>query len=135
MVRATILFADNDPDFLKTRTDFLEQEGYRVLPATDLTEARRLLERGEVDLAILDIRLRDDDDEKDTSGLTLAKEAALSMPKIILTNFPTVSAVRDALRPQLEGLPAAVDFVEKKEGPEKLLSVVRQVLESKAESK
>jgi len=72
MSKKTILFADNDPDFLKTRGEFLEREGYQVVPAANPTEARRLLEQGNIDLAVLDIRLVDDDDERDTSGLRLS---------------------------------------------------------------
>lgn len=135
MAKATILFADNDPDFLKTRTEFLERDGYQVIPAADPTEARCILERGGIDLAILDIRLRDDDDEKDTSGLTLAKKAARPLPKIILTAFPSVDAVREALRPQLSGLPTAVDFVSKPEGPEALVQAVQRVLGSLAKQR
>lgn len=128
VARATILLADNDLDFLKTRAEFLEQEGYRVIPAKDPIEARRVLDQGGIDLAVLDIRLQDDDDEKDTSGLTLAKEVARSMPKIILTAFPSVDAVREALRPQLDGLPAAVEFVSKAEGAEALLLAINRAL-------
>jgi CheY-like chemotaxis protein len=135
MAKATILFADNDLDFLRTRAEFLEQEGFRVISASDPTEARRLLEQGAVDLAILDIRLTDDDDEKDTSGLTLAKEVPTLMPKIVLTAFPSVDAVREALKPQFEGLSPATDFLDKREGPEKLLSAVRQALEAKKSRK
>jgi DNA-binding NtrC family response regulator len=126
MAKATILFADNDANFLKTRSEFLEHESYRVIPATDPIEARQALERGGIDLAILDIRLRDDDDEKDTSGLTLAKEVSCPVPKIILTAFPSVDAVREALKPQLSGLPAATDFVSKREGPEALIAAVER---------
>lgn len=128
MAKATILFADNDQDFLKTRSEFLEQEGYLVVPAKDPTEARRKLETGAIELAILDIRLVNDDDEKDTSGLTLAKEVARSVPKVILTGFPSYEYVREALKLQVDGLPAAVDFVAKQEGPEALLASVRRVL-------
>ncbi len=128
MAQATILFADNDPDFLKTRAEFLEQEGYLVIPAAGPTEARRILEAGKIDLAVVDIRLVNDDDEKDISGLVLAKEVARSVPKIILTGFPSVESVREALRPQLNGLPATVDFVAKQEGPEAMLSAIGKVL-------
>jgi DNA-binding NtrC family response regulator len=128
MTKGTLLFADNDPLFLKTRSEFLEREGYRVIPAGDPATAQRWLESGEIDLAILDIRLRDDDDEKDPSGLVLAREVAPSVPKIILTGFPSVDAVRAVLRPGPGGLPPAVDLVGKAEGPERLLSVVRQAL-------
>lgn len=128
MIRATILFADNDQDFLKTRSEFLEQEGYLVVPANNPTEAQWKLEAGGIDLAILDIRLVNDDDEKDTSGLTLAKEVARSVPKIILTGFPGYEYVREALKPQLDGLPVAVDFVAKQEGPVALLRSVEQMI-------
>lgn len=33
-----VLFADNDPDFLNTRAEFLEQAGYRVLKAYTLAQ-------------------------------------------------------------------------------------------------
>lgn len=119
-----ILFADNDPRFLKVRKEFLEKEGFQVIPATDPIETKRILEEGRVELAILDIRLIDDTDGRDISGLTLAKETARSVPKIILTGFPTWEAVRDALGTDLDGLPPAVDFISKEEGPEAMLRAV-----------
>lgn len=129
MAKATILFADNDPDFLKIRKEFLEKEGYAVIPATNPVEAGRILEQWQVNLAVLDIRLVNDDDEKDLSGLTLAKEEAYrTVPKIILTKFPTYEAVREALGPALHGLPPAVDFVAKQEGPEALSRAVGKAL-------
>lgn len=128
MSKATILIADNDADFLETRAESLTREGYYVISAATPPEARRLLERGDLDLAILDIRMIDDDDEKDISGLTLAQEFGRQVPKIILTAFPSVEAVREALKPQLDGLPPAVEFVDKKEGPEALARAIRQAL-------
>lgn len=128
MTKATILFADNDLDFLRTRSKFLEQHGYQIIPALKPEEAKRTMEQGQVDLAILDLRLINDDDEKDSSGLSVAKESASSVPKIILTRFPTVEAMREALGPALDGLPPAVDFVAKQEGPQALLTAVRKAL-------
>ncbi len=128
MSDATLLFVDNDRDFLETRSEFLEQAGYQVFAAASPEEARGVLARDEIDLAILDIRLRDDDDEKDTSGLTLAKELERTLPKIMLTNYPTVDAAREALRPQLDGLPIAVTFVSKQEGHQALIQAVQNTL-------
>jgi hypothetical protein len=76
-------------------------------------------------VAVVDIRLVDDTDEKDVSGLTLAKETDPSIPKIILTGFPTYDAVREALGPSLNGLPLAVGFVAKNEGLYKLLAAIQ----------
>ncbi|MGB9724197.1 MAG: response regulator [Chloroflexia bacterium] len=128
MPKATILFADNDPDFLDTRAEFLEQAGYRVRKAYTLEQAREVLTEAHVHLAILDIRMEDDDDEKDISGLILAKDPIFRpIPKIILTAFPTYQAVREALGPALGGLPPAVDFIAKQEGPEVLLQALERV--------
>ena len=141
MPKPIILLADNDDDFRKTLTEFLEQEGYHIIQATNPTEARQRVEAGGIDLAILDIRLEDDDDERDLSGLWLAKETAEKVPtivtsgfmeqmvpKIILTGFPSYENVREALAPRVGGLPAAVDFVAKQEGPEALLAAIRKAL-------
>jgi len=123
----SILFADNDSDFLDTRAEFLEQAGYRVLKAYTLAQARQLLAEARIHLAVLDIRMENDEDDKDVSGLTLAKDPAFRpIPKIILTGFPTYQAVREALGPALDGLPPAVDFLAKQEGPEAFIQAVER---------
>ena len=95
---SVILFADNDPDFLNTRAEFLQKAGHRVVRAYTLEQARQILAEARVHLAILDIRLLNDDDERDTSGLTLARDPAFHpVPKIMLTGFPTYESVREAL--------------------------------------
>ena len=125
---AIILFADNDMNFLKIRREFLENEGHIIISASTPTEAWKQLKQDQIDLAILDIRLIDDDDEKDISGLNLARERTFrSIPKIMLTGFPSVHAVREAMGPELDGLPAAVDFVAKQDGPKVLADAVRQI--------
>ena len=129
MIKANILFADNDPDFLKTRSEFLERNGYQVITASNPKDAKRILEEDKANLAILDLRLLNDNDDRDFSGLNVCKESSSPIPKIILTKFPTVEAVREALGPALDGLSPAVDFVSKQEGPEVLLTTVRKILE------
>ena len=127
MNKGRILFIDNVERFLKVRSEFLEAARYEVLKALTLEEAKRLLQDGWVHLAILDIRMVNDDDDSDISGLTLAKDPAYrAVPKIILTGFPTYQAVREALGPALDGLPPAVDFVAKQEGPEVLIQAVER---------
>lgn len=130
MAKKTILFADNDPDFLETRKEFLERQGYEVISATSPVQARQILEHRHVDLAILDIRLAYDDDERDVSGLTLAKDPRFHpVPKIILTGFPSYQYVREVLGPALDSLPPAVDFLAKQEGPEVMIQAVEQAFE------
>lgn len=124
----TILLIDNEPAFVDSIRWFLEQEGYRVLVAHNREDGRELLEEGIIDLAIVDIRLLNERDEKDVSGLDLAKADRSLIPKIIYSQFPTYEAAREALGPRVEGLPPAIDFLGKTEGPEALLTAVRQAL-------
>jgi DNA-binding NtrC family response regulator len=126
MAQATLLLADNDLDFLETRAEFLERDGYTVIPASSPAEAAEKMKN--VDLAIVDVRLINDDDEKDTSGLDLANRIGHSIPIIILTGYPNVDYVRQALRPQVDGHQAALDFVIKEEGPKIMLAAVRNAL-------
>lgn len=124
-MRKSLLFADNDPDFLDTRSEELERAGFEVLKASSVEQAEQILQDKYVHLLITDLRLRDDSDDRDTTGLTLAKKKAYhSIPKIILTRFPGYEHVREALGPALNALPPAVDFVAKQEGPKVLVQSV-----------
>jgi CheY-like chemotaxis protein len=128
MAKASVLLADNDVEYLETLRDILQKDGFRVLPALSPSEAKSILERGGVDLAILDIRLLNDEDEKDLSGLQIAKNVAPHIPKVLLTRWPTWELVRDSLGQQLEGLPPAVEFVAKQEGAQALLANIKKTL-------
>jgi DNA-binding response OmpR family regulator len=124
----TILLIDNTPSFVESLRWFLTEEGYCVVTADNHEIGRAMLERGPVDLAVLDIRLINDKDEKDISGLELAKTVQTTIPKIIYSNFPSYEAARIALGPRAEGLPPAVDFLGKEEGPQTLLTAIRHAL-------
>jgi DNA-binding response OmpR family regulator len=117
--------ADNDQLFLDTSVEFLRNAGYEVLTAITFEEARQVLGDTWVHLAIVDLRLIDDEDERDTSGITIARDVAPAIPKIILTSYPGWTSVRDALTPAS----AAVDYIAKQEGIDVLLRRVKEVLE------
>lgn len=130
MSKGRILFADNVKRFLKVRSEFLESEGYEVVTASTFEEAQQVLRDQWIHLAILDIRLVNDNDDLDISGLTLAREQAFrAVPKIMLTGFPSVDAVRVALMPEVDSLPPAVNFVSKQEGAEALVRAVERAFE------
>lgn len=130
MKREKILFADNNVEFLRTRTQLLKEGGYDVVAVGSLEDARDQLEQPDFDLAILDLRLERDNDEEDVSGLRLAQEMAPLLPKIILSKYPSVRAVREALRIGPDGIPPAVDFVSKGEGMEALRPAIRRAMGS-----
>jgi DNA-binding response OmpR family regulator len=122
-----ILFVDNDRDFLDTRAEFLERAGYTVLKAFTLSEAVWLLKNARVHAAVIDIRMQDDDDPRDTSGLTLLEEPTCrSIPIIILTGRPSVDIAVRVLRPDSSGKSLAIDFVVKEDGPDVLIDALRR---------
>jgi len=124
-----ILMADNNRDFLDNRCEFLEQAGFTVITTKNPTDTERILEREAVDLAILDIRMTDDDDPEDISGLVLARKFGQKLPIIILTGFPTWENVKTAIGRDLNGLSTAVDFISKQEGPKMMIEAVNLTLE------
>lgn len=130
MSQPTVLFVDNVPEFLDTRAEFLENAGYRVHKAYTIEQAERFLDDNLVHLAILDIRMVNDDDDKDISGLILAKDPVYQpVPKIILAGFPTFQLVREALGSVVHTRPLAVDFLDKREGPQAMLQAVGKAFE------
>ena len=125
----TILLADNCLDSLEATKLALENAGYDVITVTTPAEARRLLFEQYVDIALLDMRLKDDKDENDTSGLEIAKNVAQNIPKVIVSEYESFDAARNALGIKADGLPIAVEFVRKSEGSERLLKAISKGLE------
>lgn len=126
-MKQTLLLADNDDGFRETWRKVLATAGYEVALASNPQQARSILQESSVDLAILDVRL-EDDEPTDISGLELASDKAFRhIPKIMLTGFPTsFENLRRVLGPTVDELPAATAFVDKAEGPKKLLEVIHQ---------
>jgi len=114
MKQSIILLADNDPDYLKSMEDILEASAYQIVPASNASQARQILDSKAIDLAIIDIRLVDDNDSRDISGLALAEYADPKIPKIILSEYPTLDVVREAQLANI-GLPPSTDFLSKAE--------------------
>ncbi|MDX6499171.1 MAG: two-component system, OmpR family, response regulator MtrA [Blastocatellia bacterium] len=129
MLSPRILIADNDSRFAESCAEFLENSGYSVKTAFNLADAGAALETSNIHLAILDLRLVNDGDKNDLSGLTLARRSDPLIPKIILTSFQRWEDVRGAIGPVEVERPPAVSFVAKQEGLDVLLSYVKRTLE------
>ncbi len=128
MKKGTILFADDKPLFHKTWKKHLENAGYTVISAYTPDEAKRILNEDNLDLAVLDMRLERPRDKTDISGITVAKEAGRHVPKIILTSYPSYETFRESMQWAFQGLPLAVDYIDKKEGPEELLKAIEKAM-------
>jgi len=126
-----ILLADNKDSFRETCVEFLQLRGYHAVGVSSPEECLQVVDTDPPHLLILDYRMRDDNEEDDNSGLTVAKQLPSNLPKILLTAFPTWELARDALTPSQEGLPPATFFVSKLEGLEALLKSVERAFEER----
>jgi DNA-binding response OmpR family regulator len=128
MRNLTILVADNDAEALSTVEEYLTALGFNVLTAASPGEAKEIFHTHLIHLAVFDMRMVDDNDEKDRSGLKLAREVCPSIPKLILTKFPTHEDVREAMKLDDRSLPAAVDFLNKLDGVQRLAEAINQAV-------
>ena len=128
MAQNRILLADNDQDFIAITTEFLESYGFEVITASNPLAAHQILlrEQEQIQVAVFDSRLLNDLDERDTSGIDLARLFA-RVPSIVLTRFPSVPDAVAALRP-LNGLSPAKDYVDKRDGLDILLQAIENIL-------
>ena len=125
-----ILLTDNSSEYRHSLLGFFELEGYSVDEAETIGEAISKLEKGGIQLAIVDLRLEDDDNPDDVSGLRVAKFASENnIPCIIVTAFPTVELARIALRSH-KAEPYAKDLIPKASGAQALLDSIHLTLEN-----
>lgn len=123
-----ILLAENNKGLRDTWGELLRSEGYEVVMAGSPSEAAEKLELNDIDLAILDVRLEDDSDERDMSGLDVARKVPSPIPVIIVTNHPTSEIVRASMRRSLNGHQLAAEFICKREPEEIFLETVKKIL-------
>lgn len=123
-MKSKILLVDNILEFLEIQARLLERDGYHTLTASSVREAEELLDQAWVHLAIIDLRVEDENDAHDISGLLLAQKRRFrAIPKIILTAYPDYESAVAALGP-IEGYPSAIDYVAKQKGPGALSEAV-----------
>lgn len=136
MNQTKILVIDNATQFRTSlASGVLEPALYKVFQVASPEEARKILEKELVHLALVDIRLRNDNDENDQSGLDLCRDMDPMIARIILTGYPGWRLVRDAaLQPTKNRRRLADGFIHKQdEGPETILSEVKRVLREEFE--
>lgn len=129
----SLLLADNDPDYRHSLRALLELENWRIEEADSIIQALNKLEVLQPDLILADLRLTNDKDDYDISGLEVAKKAAeKNISCIIISAFPTADATRLALR-RRGAKPLADDFVPKAAGPQAILDAINIVLNNASE--
>lgn len=129
MTKPIVLIADNLESDLDSVREFLEPRGFEVLTAGTVEKTKEILHNQRVHLAVVDLRLRDDADNLDESGLTeVIEQGDPTIPKILWTTHPTWERVAKALGRRPDGGQLAFDFVAKRDGLDKLLSKIQEGL-------
>ncbi|WP_084057199.1 response regulator [Desulfacinum hydrothermale] len=96
---ARILVLDDEKDACRLMQRVLSAMGHQVLVFTGSAEARAWLEDNEPDLALLDIKLREDNG---LSVLRLLRSRWPAAKVIMITGFPSAETAREATRLGIE---------------------------------
>ena len=119
-VRPRILVVDDEDAIRRSLTMMFEFEGFDCETASSGPEAVQVIERAEIDLVILDVKMAGLDG---LETLRLLRERAKDVPVIMLSGHGTVKTAVEATRL------GAFDFLEKPPETEKLLVAARNALE------
>jgi two-component system KDP operon response regulator KdpE len=130
-----LLLIDDISDYRRSLRSFLELERYQVEEAASVQEAKEKLATAPVDLVLVDLRLTDESNPYDRSGLEVAKFASeWGVSCIIITAYPSLEATRQALRSRNIEPPLAMDFILKASGPHAILDAIKVALSRRKEA-
>ncbi len=119
--KSTILVTDDEQSIRNTLCDILVHEGYVVLEATNGHEAIDLVKDEEIDLILLDIKM------KDMNGLEVLDKVnsnGYNMPVIMVSAHANVEIAVEATKK------GAVDFIEKPPDLNRLFLSIKNALNS-----
>ena len=121
--RTTILVVDDEAEVREVLTEYLGARDYEAIGACNAADARAVLARQAVDLALIDITMPGED------GLSLARHARERYPALGIVMLTSASTVVD----RIVGLEVgADDYVSKPFDPRELLARIRSVLRRSA---
>jgi len=115
----TLLLVDDDHQVLASMADWLRDQGYATDTATNLMEGRAAVDQKSYDLALVDIRLGEEDG---FDLLTYCRKNYPDTTVIMITGYGTVETAVDAIRL------GAFDFLTKPLIDEELLVAIQRAL-------
>ncbi|MFQ6091409.1 MAG: sigma-54-dependent transcriptional regulator [bacterium] len=119
MTKRSILVVDDEEVFRKRLGHLLRLEGYKVLLAKDGSEALETVERHDLNLVLLDMKLPGIDG---MDVLRKSKEMKPALPIIMITAFGKIRSAVEAIKL------GAYDFIEKPTDLERILITVKNAL-------
>jgi DNA-binding NtrC family response regulator len=118
-VKATVLVIDDERNITSSLAQLLELEGYQVMEAHTGRDGLGLMDKGEVDLVLLDVKLPDFD------GLSVLDEIKKREPDLPVVMMSAYGTIEMAVRATRSG---ALDFLEKPLGSDRTLVAVENAL-------
>jgi len=115
----TILIVDDKKSMLDMLSKTFRPEGFRVFTASNVADAGKFIDQGEIEIVITDLRLPDGD------GLDVLRAVRERFPLLPVVLMTAHGSIELAVRAVKEG---AYDFVSKPFDPEHLLIIVRRAL-------
>ena len=130
MAKPLVLLVDDDKVYLSLTKRFLELKGYAVKTATDPNGAVKALQHRTFSAALIDLRLCNDTDPSDFSGLDLACRIARfnPLPILLLTKHATYEAAVRALSIHQHGKRLIAEIVLKQHGFDSLFEALESML-------
>jgi DNA-binding NtrC family response regulator len=120
-----ILIADDQPDVLEALRILMKAEGFEAQTASSPTEVTKAVEKGDFDLALIDLNYTRDT----TSGkegldlLSTLRDLDGTLPVVVMTAWGSVEGAVEAMRR------GARDYIEKPWDNERLLTTIRTHVE------
>jgi len=94
----SILIVDDEPDWQNKLREYLQPKGYQVEAVGSYDEALGKVQKREVDLLVVDLRLGEEDADV-AGGMTLLKDANdKEIPAVVVTAHGTLERIRQAYR-------------------------------------
>lgn len=132
MNRNGILIIEDDREMCEELAEILRMEGYAVGQANDGDEGKKMVDKGDYDVVLLDLKL------PGISGSELIRHIKKNMQArvIVITGKPLTSELHEMLEPEdredLDAIELADEFAEKPFRIEAVLRTIRKLMDESA---
>jgi heterodisulfide reductase subunit A len=119
MSEKTILVVDDEPIVRESIRDWLKEAGYTVMTAETGEEAIKLLEKHDISILVIDVRL------PGRTGISVLKDVKAMKPQIksiVITAYPSEELSEEAKKQ------GAVDYLVNPINPDDLEVLIRETL-------
>ena len=120
MEKGTILWADDEIEFLEPHVIYLREKGYEVLTVTNGDDVIELIQKGNIDLVLLDESMPG---KGGLETFITIKETQPHLPVVMVTKNEEEHLMKDALGQQID------DYLTKPINPSQILLACKKILE------